>query len=586
MFNKILKDMLKNLTRFSLVFLIGFLVSSCNTDTVDNNITVWQLNDPIKLNPMTATDGGSRRIMERIFQPLLQIDYFTYEIVPVLATSRPVITENPDSTVSMEFEIREEAVWDDTGEPITGHDVDFTLRLMKTPGASAHSIQLYFNYIKDIKIDEKNNKKFTLICDRYMIMESALTDLSICPAHIYDPENVLKNFTVKQLTEDAKALKENTELKRYATFFNEVDFTNSIVVGSGPYTFDSWKPNEKVTLHKKKSWWGNNVKDNNNWLKALPETLVFKTVPDINTAVSALETFELDAMYRIDPRKFMEELRKDSSFINNFHHGTPSQFVYSYLGMNMKSPKLDDVNTRKALRHLMDTEGYSETVFFGLGERVSTFIHPSKKQFINEDLVLPDYNVVKAKELLAKAGWKDSNQDGILDKKIDGKLVDFKIEVLYPSKANTSEEGVLIFQNTCKQAGIKIVPIGLDFRVMLEQLKGRDFEMYFGLWQAATVESDPTQIWHTNSIGNGGHNYPGFGNAKSDKILEDLVVELDESKRAVMYKELQQMIDDEAPYIFLLAVKNRVAVSKKITKPNFSSLGNGYWVQGFEIDLQ
>ena len=51
-----------------------------------------------------------------------------------------------------------------------------------------------------------------------------------------------------------KELEENPELKRYATFFNKVD----MVVGSGPYTFDSWKPNEKVTIREKKSWWGYN----------------------------------------------------------------------------------------------------------------------------------------------------------------------------------------------------------------------------------------------------------------------------------------------------------------------------------------
>jgi len=130
---------------------------------------------------------------------------------------------------------------------------------------------------------------------------------------------------------------------------------------------------------------------------------------------------------------------------------------------------------------------------------------------------------------------------------------------------------------------VKIIPVGLDFKVMLDKLQARDFEMYFGLWQAAVVESDPSQLWHTNSIGNA-QNYPGFGNAESDKILEALVVELSEEKRAILYKELQQMIDDEAPYIFLLAVRNRVAVHKRITDPNFSSMGNGYWEAGFRLE--
>ncbi len=573
--------MLKHLTKLSSFLAILFFVSSCATEKT-KDIVIWQLQDPVQLNPMTATDAGSRRIMERIFQPLLQVDYFTYEITPVLAKTRPVVTENPDGTTSMEFEIREEAVWDDTGEPITGYDVAFSLKLMKTPGAAAYPLKLYFEYIKDIKVDEKNNKKFTLICEKYMIMETALTDLMICPAHIYDPEQVLKNFTVQELSVGGEAIENNTELKRYATFFNESDFQKSIVVGSGPYVLDSWEPNQKVTLRLKEDWWANKVENKNSWLTALPTKLVFKTISDVNTAVNALQVEELDVMNKIDPRQFTEELRKDSAFINKFNTGTPAQYIYSYMGMNTKNPKLMDVNTRKALRHLMDVDIYAKTVFFGLGERVATFIHPTKKMFINEDLVLPDYNLEKAKALLTKAGWKDSNQDGILDKMIGGKLVDFKIEMLYISIANTSKDGVLIFKNSCAKIGINIVPIGLDAKVMMEQLKSRDFEMYFGLWQAAPVESDPTQLWHTNAI-EGGQNFTSFGNAKSDAVIEALTKELDETKRAVLYKELEKMIDDEAPYIFLLAAKNRVAVHKRIAEPNFSSMGDGFWPQGFQL---
>lgn len=581
-----LKNKIKGLKYLVLTIVIAVfslvIFSSCEQDK-PKDIVLWQLTDPIKLNPMTATDAGGRRVIDRIFQPLLQVDYFTYELVPVLVKSRPVVEELNDSTIAMNFEIREEAVWDDTGEPITGEDVDFTLRLMKAPGTAASGRSLYFDYIKDIKIDESNKKKFTLYCKPYMIMESALTGMMIMPKHIYDPEHILDDFSVSDLTIKKVELLKNSELKRYARFFNEIDFQKNIVVGSGPYLLDSWEDKQKVTLKLKENWWANNVENGNSWLKAYPKKLVYKTIPDVNTAVSALKVEELDVMQKIDPRKFVEELRKDSNFINTFHHGTPSQFVYSYFGMKMEDPKLADVKTRKALRHLMDTEEYSERVFFGLGERVSTFIHPSKKQFINEKLVLPEYNVEKAKTLLAEVGWTDSNQDGILDKMINGQRVDFKIEVLYPKVANTSEEGVLLFKNTCEAAGVKIIPVGLDFKVMLDKLQARDFEMYFGLWQAAVVESDPSQLWHTNSIGNA-QNYPGFGNAESDKILEALVVELSEEKRAILYKELQQMIDDEAPYIFLLAVRNRVAVHKRITDPNFSSMGNGYWEAGFRLE--
>ena len=235
------------------------------------------------------------------------------------------------------------------------------------------------------------------------------------------------------------------------------------------------------------------------------------------------------------------------------------------------------------MRHLMDVEGYSENIFYGLAERVSTFIHPSKKKFVNDKLVLPDYNIEKAKAMLAEAGWGDSNQDGTLDRMIDGERVDFKVEFLYPSVAKTSEKGVLIYQEACKKVGVEIIPVGMDFKLMLEKLRKREFDMYFGLWQAAPVESDPTQLWHTNSI-NGGNNYVSFGNAKSDALIEKLTKELDEDKRAVSYKELEQMVDDEAPYIFLMASKNRLAIHKKVKSAKFSGLGNGYWSPGFVIE--
>ena len=191
--------MWKSLTKLFVLFVAILFISSCATEK-SKDIVIWQSSDPVMLNPMNAVDAGSRRMMERIFQALLAIDYSTYELIPVLAKSRPIIKEISDSTTTMEFELRAEAVWDDTGEPITGEDVAFSLKVMKAPGIQNSALRVYFDYIKDIQIDEKNPKKFTLTCERYMIMESTLTDLMICPKHIYDPEGILDGYTVSDFS--------------------------------------------------------------------------------------------------------------------------------------------------------------------------------------------------------------------------------------------------------------------------------------------------------------------------------------------------------------------------------------------------
>jgi len=413
--------MFKNCYSLALVaFFATFLLISCgdnsSSESVENDdlevlkpkgeVVIWQSTDPLMLNPMNTTDANARRMSERIFQPLIQLDYFTYDIVPVLAKARPVIKESEDGSSTMDFEIRAEAIWDDTGEPITGEDVAFTLKVMKTPKVQNGPLRLYFDYIQDVVIDEENPKQFTLICkEPYMIQESALTDFPIYPAHIYDAENVLAAFTVKELSEGQETLKDNLELTKFAEAFNAPTFQNEIIVGSGPYELEVWTPEQSLTLKRKASWWGDAVEDANTWLRAYPERITFKTIRDANTAVAALRNRDLDIMYRIDPRVFMEELREEDEFTADYHTGTPTQFIYSYMGMNTAKNMFGDVKTRKAMRHLMDIEGYSENIFYGLAERVSTFIHPSKKKFVNDKLVLPDYNIEKAKKMLAEAGW-------------------------------------------------------------------------------------------------------------------------------------------------------------------------------------
>jgi peptide/nickel transport system substrate-binding protein len=86
--------------------------------------------------------------------------------------------------------------------------------------------------------------------------------------------------------------------------------------------------------------------------------------------------------------------------------------------------------------------------------------------------------------------------------------------------------------------------------------------------------SDPYQLWHTKSAVNGGSNYPNFGNAESDALIEELRTTLDENKRIELYKKFQQMIADEQPVVYMFYPKNRIAIDKKFeVKPHLINPG-------------
>ena len=414
----------------------------------------------------------------------------------------------------------------------------------------------------------------------YHIAESTFTDLYIIPQSVYDPENILKDYTIKELTLNKTQYEDDAEMIKFGNWYNSATFQREVVVGSGPYRLDEWQTDQRVTLSLKEDWWGHQVKNANHWFEAYPKTITIETINDLTTAVTALKGERLDIMNGIPNQQFVQELTAEgSSFLEKFNSFTPPLFSYDYMGFNLRLEKFQDVNTRKALAHVMNIEQLIETYFYGLGERVSSFTHPSITKRINKDIVPYEYNLQKAKDLLKAGGWEDSNGDGVLDKEINGERQDFNIKLNYNNGNTRRETACLIFQEEANKVGIKVNIEPLDWGVFLDKLKKHDFELYVGGWISSPLESDPKQIWHTASA-TGGSNYTNFGDAKSDAVIEAIQKEIDADKRAELYKELHMIIHERVPYIFLTAQKERIAIAKKFSNGYGSGIRPGFWAPG------
>ncbi len=572
--------------------IIALLFSSCGdststtSDKVDDTVITHQLSDPEEMTPLNANDNGSTIISYAIFQNLLHIDFKTNQIVPVLAKERPVITKQDDGRVTVDMEIRPEAKWDN-GEAITGNDVAFSFKVLKNPETKSKALKPYFDKVMDVIVDKENPKKFTILyAEPYMIIESSLSDFYIIPSYVYDPDNIMAKFTVKELYEDAKGAKElknNAEIKRFAEQYNGPKFQREVVIGSGPYNFDRWETNQRVVVTLKKDWWGHSVPDKNHWFEAYPSKIIYESINDLATATVALKGEKLDAMYGIKNKDFVDDLRKSDNFKAKYNTFTPPKFSYDYLAINLRLEKFKDVRTRKAMAHIMNVPQLIESYCYGLGEPVSCFTHPSLKERLNPNVKPYPHDLEKAKALLAEAGWKDSNSDGTLDQEFDGKVEDFTITLNYNSGNKRRETACLIFQEAARKVGVKVEVVSLDWGVITENLKVHKFETVVLGWISSPFESDPKQIWHTDSANEEGSNYTGFGNAASDQLIEDLRVELDPQKRYKMYHKLHQIIHDEIPYIFLLAEKERIAIHSRFGNSYGSGIRPGYWTNGFTV---
>jgi peptide/nickel transport system substrate-binding protein len=267
---------------------------------------------------------------------------------------------------------------------------------------------------------------------------------------------------------------------------------------------------------------------------------------------------------------------------DNFNLYTPEQFAYSYLGVNTRNPKLSDKLTRQALAHLMDYDRYMNDVNYGYATRIIGPVHPLRKNEYNHDITPYEYNVEKAKELLKQSGWGDNNGDGTLDKMIDGSMTDLTITFIYNTGNEEREKTALIFQESCKKAGINLKIQNHDWGVFLDMTKNHDFEMYYGAWIGEPAPDDFSQIYHTESA-QGGSNYVYFGSADSDALIEKINTTLNEEERAQLVKEFQAILHDEVSYIYLSAPQNRMAIHKRFENTRPSAYRPGYWEGGFKL---
>lgn len=562
------------------------IISSCSSgyQPQNNTVTIHELSDAEMLNPVNYSDASAGYIVTNMFQTLLGVDFKTLELVPILAASRPQIEKTPDGLMLITYQIRPEAKWDN-GSPITAKDIEFSLKVMKNPKVNNHRSKPYYEFINDIKLYDEDPKKFTYICNEvYILSESSSGGYPILPEYFYDPKGLMKKFTIKQLNEDAAKLVDDKDINEFANDFNSEKRAREKehINGSGPYQLTEWTTGQRIVLERKKNWWGDNLTKENCFFEAFPDKIIYQTVNDQTSAIVSLKAGNLDVMYSIKAKDFVE-LPNSDKFKENFNAHTPMQLAYTYLGLNMKNPKLSDKRVRQALAHLVDVDKMIKTVNYDLAQRVVGPIHPSKKKDYNSDIVPYDYNIEKAKQLLSDAGWKDSNGNGTIDKMIDGKVTEFTLNFDVNSGNDVRKQVALMFQEEARKVGIEVSVIQQDWAVYLDNQKKHNFEMFFGSWISPPTPNDFKQIFHSESALNEGSNFVSFGNAQSDSLIDAIRKELDENKRGELYKQFQVVLHEEVPYIFLYAPLERIAIHKRFTNAEPSTARPGFWEAGFKL---
>jgi peptide/nickel transport system substrate-binding protein/microcin C transport system substrate-binding protein len=185
----------------------------------------------------------------------------------------------------------------------------------------------------------------------------------------------------------------------------------------------------------------------------------------------------------------------------------------------------------------------------------------------------------KATELLKKAGWTDSDKDGVLDKVVNGKKTDFRFTLVYANP--DSEKYWVMYQADLKRIGIQMDLQRLEWNALLKNVDEANFDAIAMAWGGGSVDMDPKQIWHSSSIGKGGSNHIGYSNPEVDKLIDEARMELDKVKRIPLYQKVYEKIADDVPYAFLFNDKYVLyahTARMKMPKDTFKfRIGTDFW---------
>jgi peptide/nickel transport system substrate-binding protein len=213
---------------FSL-FIALFSFSACKPDNKKGNVaTVRLVSEPDKLNPLTTEDVNAILVTNHVFLPLLDFHPQTFELMPVLAKTRPIVarvdTGLYKGSIAYTYEIREEAVWDN-GSPVTAADYIFNLKTILNKKTGSGNMRSGLDFVKDVVVEAQNPKKFTIYSNKtYILSEINSGTFPLIPEYIYDTEGVMRNYKLADL---AKTIKDTTQkadekLLKFAATFQSV----------------------------------------------------------------------------------------------------------------------------------------------------------------------------------------------------------------------------------------------------------------------------------------------------------------------------------------------------------------------------
>jgi ABC-type transport system substrate-binding protein len=360
-------------------------------------------------------------------------------------------------------------------------------------------------------------------------------------------------------------------------------------VGNGPYKLKTFSRDQKIELERVQDWWASSLPQFKNRFNA--DLIVFRIITDATLEYERFVRGDQDIMsfganaYEIYANKVKgTDKNRFGSSPNDGKDIWTQEFKnkaargFSYVGWNLRQKMFQGKKTRQALARLADYQQIIDKVMYGYAYQSTS---PFGSLTMNSDPSLRlaskmmTFNRTNALKLLKEDGWADTNKNGTLDKMLDGKLTEFKFTIKYNSNNPARGKIAQILRENFKSAGIDMEIRAMEWNAYLTDIDNRNFDAFILAWTGSSFPN-PKQIWHSESEKDQGSNTVAFSNKRVDQLIDQANVEFDMAKRAKILQQINAIIYDEQPYMFLLEGRSLLAAFNKKVKSQT-------WVMNYDV---
>jgi len=506
-----MKALIHSLLSTAAAFLLtlGLVTQLAKAQTPDDVLIVGQIAEPKSLDPHAVTALNDFRILMNIYDGLVRYKPGTLEVGPALAES----WEISDDGLSYTFKLRKGVKFHD-GAPFNAEAVKFNFeRMLKEdhPFADTGPFPLAFffgaveeiNAVDDLTVEIKLKEPYAPL----------LSNLAYPTGLMVSPEQVKKH---------------GKDFGRHPS-------------GTGPFRFIEWESNRRVVIEKNPDYWDGEAKI---------QAVVFRPITDVNTRVAEMMAGGIDLMVEVPPDNLIQFQRSDDYQV--YEQAGPHLW---FLILNAKEKPFDDRQMRQAVNYAIDKQSLVDNVLQGTATVAAGPIPKAFDWAYNDELEPYPHDPKKARELIEAAGYGDGVEvvfyvteggSGMLDPISMGTAIQADLaKVGIDAKIETYEWNTYLG---------KVNP-GLEGKAHLAEMA----------WMINDPDTLPFLTLRSESFPDqGGFNSGYYSNPQVDELLDQARTATDQAERAKLYKEMQEIVHEDAPWVFVASWKQNAVSTARV----------------------